>query len=129
MAKKLSKNNNSGSKGSRLANSRSKPFRLSISSAISNKFNFSKLNRNSGYKKLQTFVDETIKKGLTISETENQFLRKRKKVVRIENINGNEQEIIHFGKDKDPFRIFGYYDENDYFAITAIDTNHKVHKE
>lgn len=78
---------------------------------------------------MQTFVDETIKKELTISETENQFLRKRKKVVRIENINGNEQEIIHFGKDKDPFRIFGYYDENDYFAITAIDTNHKVHKE
>lgn len=129
MAKKLSKNNNNRSKGSRLANSRSKPFRLSISSAISNKYNFYKLNKNRGYKKLQTFVDETIKKGLTISETENQFLRKRKRVVRIENINGNEQEIIHFGKDRDSFRIFGYYDENDYFAITAIDPNHKVHKE
>lgn len=70
MAKKLSKNNNSRSKGSRLANSRSKPFRLSISSAISNKFNFYKLNKNSGYKKLQTFVDETIKKGLTIKNKE-----------------------------------------------------------
>ncbi|MBS7203040.1 MAG: hypothetical protein KH029_02575 [Haemophilus parainfluenzae] len=112
-----------------LTNRNSILFRMSIEHSLENGYDFKKLNSNS-LKDLHTFIENTIGKNLTISEVEQLFLRTKGDVFSNEVINGLKRKIIHFGKDRNSFRIHGYYNEqnNFYFVICKIDPNHKVNK-
>lgn len=79
-----------------------------------------------GCKEFQSFLSDTVYKGLTISQVESLYRRRDDN-----NLNDEEdgKAIIHFGKDRKPFRIFGYYNSDGYFIITRLDQNHKTHKE
>ncbi|WP_434324887.1 MAG6450 family protein [Mycoplasma capricolum] len=34
---------------------------------------------------------------------------------------------IHLGKDRNPFRLFGYLNKDNYFVLTKIDPNHEYY--
>ncbi|WP_369691487.1 MAG6450 family protein [Companilactobacillus nodensis] len=101
-------------------------FKLAITRSLDNGFQFKNL-KQSGIKDFDRFVNETVGKELTISQANKLFLRTRGPSERIL-INGEMKKIFHYGKDRTPFRIFGYYDEKDYFCIHKIDPNHTVHR-
>lgn len=128
MAKKLTREKYQ-SKTQPLTNQKANLFQISISPSLEKKYNFSKLNNNKGNQEFQRFLNDTIMKRLTIVEVENQFLRTKGKPSSSEKIDGAVRDIFHFGKDRKALRVFGYYDENGYFLITALDTNHKKQKE
>ena len=65
---------------------------------------------------------------MTISQVESEFLRTKGKVSEREIIAGVEREIFHLGKNRNKFRIFGYYNEDGYFVIHRIDPKHQYHK-
>lgn len=125
MAGKLTNQTTNDNQGSRLAKTEVK-FKLSIEHALHNNFCFKKLNKDN-LMQLDRFIDETVEKGLTISEVDNLFLRKKGPKEQKE-IKGIKQDIVHYGKDRNPFRIFGYYSPHGYFVLTRIDPNHKTHK-
>lgn len=127
MARQLTKKNEAKSTGSVLTNNKDKKFMICISEPLDNKFNFKKLNPEA-IKSFQRFVDKTVGENLTISKVEQLYLRTKGKPKRIEMVNGVKREIYHFGKDMNPFRIFGYYKVDGYFNITKIDPNHKFDK-
>jgi len=98
-----------------------------IDHVLDNNYQFKNL-KQSDIKSFSNFIKETVGKNLTITEVANLFLR-------TEHMTKQDQEeydghqLIHFGKDRNPFRIFGYYDDNDYFCIHRIDAKHNVHKQ
>ncbi len=99
-------------------------FKISICEQLDNRYCFKDLNREA-LKSLHAFIDETVGKKLTISQTEDLFLRTKGQVV--QNING--RDLIHFGKNRNPFRIFGYYNSDGYFNIIRIDPKHNTNKD
>lgn len=103
-------------------------FKISLEHSLENNFEFKDI-KNGGLKQLHHFIEETVGKGLTITQVEGLFLRKRglAKNLITRKINGVEREEVHLGKDKKPFRLFGYY-SGDYFVLTKIDSNHETHK-
>lgn len=101
-----------------------KEFKISICEQLDNGYCFKNL-KSEALRNLHSFIDETVGKKLTISETEGLFLRTKGQVV--QKING--RDLIHFGKDRKPFRIFGYYNSEGYFNITRIDPNHNTNKD
>lgn len=104
------------------------PFKMSIEHGLDNKYQFKDMNPK-GIKELHRFIDETIAKGLSISQVESMFLRTRglAKSLVTQEINGVKRDVVHFGKDRQPFRIFGYYNSQ-HFVITRIDCNHATNK-
>ena len=116
-------------KGS-LLDKRGEPFIILIKDPLDKKYNFSKLSKD-GLKKWQAFIDDTIGQNRTISEVDKLYLR-------MGSIKPNNREfadteeggalIIHYGKDNQRFRVFGYYNEQNYFVLFRIDEHHKVHE-
>ena len=47
----------------------------------------------------------------------------------MQKIGGIEREVVHYGKDRNPFRVHGYFNNDGYFVIYKIDPSHNVHKE
>lgn len=105
---------------------RSARFVIAISRNLDNGFSFKDLKRNH-LQSLHAFIKDTVGKGLSISDVEKLFLR-RKGLPRTLMIDGIEFEEIHLGKDDNPFRLFGYYANDGYFHLTRIDLKHKTHK-
>lgn len=101
-------------------------FRIAIDHQLENGYQFKDM-KQSNIKDFNRFVNETVGKKLSISETESMFRRNRGPKESI-NIDGITKEIVHFGKDRTTFRIFGYYDDKDYFCIHRVDPNHTVHR-
>jgi hypothetical protein len=104
------------------------PFKMSIEHNLDNNYQIKDMSQR-GIKDLHHFIDETIGKGLSISQVEAMYLRTRglaKSLIR-QTVNGIERDILHFGKDRQPLRVFGYY-SSQYFVITKIDCNHETHK-
>lgn len=126
MSKKLVNKKDVVINNSRLAKSGVK-FKILLNKQLENNFGFDKLHCSNGNKEFHNFLNNTIDKGLSISEVDKLFRRTKGKSESII-IQGQEKELIHYGKDRKAFRIFGYYD-NEYFVLTKIDTNHKTHKE
>ena len=100
-------------------------FKILLNKQLENKFGFDKLKCSKGNKDFDNFLNDTLSKGLSISEVDKLFRRTRGRPESIV-VEGQERELIHYGKDMKAFRIFGYYD-NEYFILTKIDTNHKTH--
>lgn len=127
MKRRLTNQNHGSNTPSKLTDNRTKTkFKISIERKLDNKFCFGCLKENE-IKLFNKFVNETVGKELTISEVETLFKRKRGNKYTMK-INDKKFEIVHFGKDRSPFRIFGYYYKG-YFVITRIDPKHSTHKE
>lgn len=106
-----------------LINEKKHLFKIAICEPLDNGYCFKKLCKNSS-KELQNFIDETIGKSLTVTKVDKLYLRKKGEVKR--EING--RELIHYGKDRKKFRIFGYYNNDGYFVVVRIDPNHRTDK-
>lgn len=109
--------------GKQLTRGTGKPFKIAICEQLDNDFCFKKL-KPSDLKEFHNFIDETVEKKLTISQVDALFLRKKGDIK--QDING--REVFHYGKDRKPFRVFGYYNEDGYFNVTRIDPKHKTNK-
>lgn len=116
-------------KGSRLTDTRQKGlFKFCIERCLDNRYSFAKL-KPEAIRILDRFIADTVGRQMTISQVESEFLRTKGKVSEREIIAGVEREIFHLGKDRNKFRIFGYYNEDGYFVIHRIDPKHQYHKE
>ena len=125
MVKRLTNVKPNNQKGTKL-NRKNLKFRVAIECQLDNKYCFKNLKAD-GVKGFHEFIDSTIQKNLTITQMDKMYLRKNGPKDSI-TINGVEYELIHYGKDRKPFRIFGYYNTDAYFVLTKIDPGHKVHK-
>lgn len=105
---------------------RSVMFKIAIDHKLDRRYSFKKLG-SSGLKQFSNFLTETVGKELTITKVDNLFLRNRGPKA-IERVKDQEREIVHYGKDRKAFRVFGYY-ENDYFVIHRIDPKHQINRE
>ncbi|MDN6147175.1 MAG: hypothetical protein L0L95_14150 [Staphylococcus equorum] len=131
MVKKLTNQNQTSKKSNgTILDRTSKPFRLCIQECLDNNFSFKKMKKDS-LKKLDQFIENTTDKHLSITEVDELFLRTKGpgKQSREVTIKGIERQVFHYGKDRDPFRIFGYFNEDGYFVVYRIDPNHKTDKQ
>ncbi|WP_164505032.1 MAG6450 family protein [Companilactobacillus hulinensis] len=99
---------------------------MAITRSLDNGYQFKNMKQK-GIKDFDRFVNETVGKGLTISQTNKLFLRAQGPSEHIL-LDGEVRKILHYGKDRTTFRIFGYYDDKDYFCIHRVDPNHTVHR-
>lgn len=98
-------------------------FKLTFSEKLDNGFELKDMD-NSTIKEFHRFVSDTIYKSLSISDVENLYLRDKDS-----NLDeGSIRNSIHLGKDRNKFRLFGYYNTDGYFVINRIDGKHKTHK-
>ena len=74
------------------------------------------------------FICDTVYKGLTLSEVDKLYLRKEG-LSNAPVIMSNGRELIHYGKARNPFRIFGYYNADGYFVVCRIDGVHKTNEQ
>jgi len=95
----------------------STPFKLCFQKSLDNQFNFKRM-KQSGIKDLHDFIENTIGKGLSISDVDRLYLRKRGL--------GSSDEV-HYGKDRHSFRVHGQFLES-HFVVSKIDCNHNVNK-
>ncbi len=79
-------------------------------------------------KEFHRFVCDTVYKGLTVSQVDDMYLRKRGMSNALPIKYKNDIELLHYGKSCNSFRIFGYYDKNGYFVVCRIDGGHNTHK-
>lgn len=126
MVQKLTNNNYKGRKGSILNRRKDIKFQIAITDQLEKDFCFKHLKGNH-LKSFQRFLNETVNKRLSISQVDDMYLRK-KGSGETKEVNNKKFNLIHYGKDQKSFRIFGYYNPDDYFVITRIDPKHKTHK-
>ncbi|MDX2776655.1 hypothetical protein PV379_04830 [Streptomyces caniscabiei] len=100
-----------------LARVKAQPFKLCFQRSLDNQFNFKKM-KQSGLKDLHDFIENTVGKGLDISQVDQLYLRKR-------GLGLNDE--VHYGKDRHPFRIHGNFIDA-HFVVSKIDCNHDVNK-
>jgi hypothetical protein len=126
MPVRLTNNDRSKSVGTKLDKNQLK-FKIALTGNLFNNYEFKDL-KPEAVKVFHKFIDETVGKGLTITNAESKLLRTKGKPSFEELVNGKKRDIIHFGQGKTAFRIFGYYNDDGYFVICRIDPNHKFHK-
>ncbi len=82
-------------------------FQILINSSLDKNYSFDNLKNNKGHKKFDDFIKNTVDKKLTISDVDRLYLRTKGRKESI-NVNGNIFQLMHYGKDRDAFRVFGY---------------------
>lgn len=115
-----------GANGGRLDRRRS-TFKIALEEFLHGNFNFNKLNAEDR-KAFQEFLDKTVYKQLDISTVDSLYLRMKGTIREVAEINGTKRDIVHYGQKRNAFRLYGYYNELNYFVIYKIDAKHKVHK-
>lgn len=125
MAKKLL-NNKNDSKGVKLPSLKDKPFKIAFEEKLSSGYEIKDMSKEH-LKSLHTFISETIYRKLTISDVDKLFLRKEG-LSNAPTIKYGAHELSHYGKDRNPFRLFGYYNDDGYFVVIRIDGEHKTHR-
>jgi hypothetical protein len=95
----------------------SMPFKLCFQKPLDSQFSFKKM-KQSGIRDLHNFIENTIGKGLSISDVDKLYLRKR-------GIGLSDE--VHYGRDRHSFRIHGQFIES-HFVVSKIDCNHDVNK-
>jgi len=114
----LTGSNGSGVTGSiPLARVQSMPFKLCFQKSLDSQYNFKKM-KQSGIKDLHNFIENTVGKGLSISEVDQLYLRKRGIAL---------SDEVHYGKNRHSFRLHGQFIES-HFVVSKIDCNHDVNK-
>ena len=99
-------------------------FKLSFEEKLDNGYELKDLKHNQP-EEFHRFVAETVYKGLTISKVDELFLRKSGDAPRIKR---GDNDLLHYGKAGNPFRLFGYYNTDGYFVVCRIDAGHNTHK-
>lgn len=104
-------------------------FKFCIQECLDRDFCFTNLSKGN-LRSFENFIKETVEKNLSITEVDKLFLRTQGHGSKYceETIKGIKRQIFHYGKDRNPFRIHGYFNEDGYFVIHKIDPNHKVHR-
>lgn len=125
MGKRLTAPSEASNNGIKLARAQDRPFRLSFSEYLDNGFEIKDMSRNH-LTEFHKFLSDTVYKELTISQVDQLFLRKRG--MSAVPLKRGEEELIHYGKDRNPFRLFGYYNQDGYFVICRIDGNHRTNE-
>lgn len=115
-------------KGVKLADLKERKFKLAFGTELENKFCFKTKDSKSVTSGLHKFLERTVYKGLTITEVDKLFLRTKGPVKSELPVKEGQLEIMHYGFNNAPFRLFGFYDMNGYFNITKIDPKHETHK-
>lgn len=126
MADRLTAKKRVKSKDTYLDTRKSIKFKVAITDKLDNNYCFKTLNSNH-IKSFHRFLNDTVNKGLSISQVDDLYKRKKGPKEEIK-IKGSKFELIHLGKDLKSFRIFGYYNPDNYFVVTKIDPKHKTHK-
>ncbi len=124
MAKRLVKNEDI-SDGSKLR-VQQMPFRICFDHCLDNGYEIGNMTQQH-ITELHRFLKETVYKGLTVSQVDGQYLRKQG--LSAPSIKYGDYTLIHYGKDRNSFRLFGYYNDDGYFAICRIDGNHQTNKD
>lgn len=127
MAGNLTARNEGKSTGSQLTRKAQFPFKVAIDYSLDNKFCFKDL-KPLGIKSFHNFIESTVGEGLTISEVDDLYLRKKGKPTDKTKVHGEVRDVMHYGKDRKKFRVFGYYNQSGYFVLSRIDQNHDTHK-
>lgn len=125
MAGKLTNKNKNESKANKLTRVQNIEFKIAIAHSLENRYCFKDLKRE-GLIAFNAFIEATVGRKLTISQVDKLFLRKRGDVKQTLSVQGVQKEVVHYGKDRTSFRIFGYYNSDGYFVLTHIDQNHKI---
>ncbi len=115
----------SNQKGTILSKKDSK-FKVAIESQLDNGYCFKNLKPDD-LKLFHDFIEYSVNEKLTITQMDKLYLRKEGPKSSI-SVNGVPYELLHYGKDRTSFRVFGYYNTEAYFVLTKIDPHHKVHK-
>lgn len=114
------------SNGTKLSNRQELPFRITFEVPLTSGFEVKDLKQNHVIE-FHRFLADTVYKKLTISQVDKLFLRKQG-MSEAPTIKYDEHELLHYGKDRNPFRLFGYYNNDGYFVVVRIDGEHKTHK-
>ena len=101
-------------------------FKIAFSERLDNNYEVKDM-RFADITEFHKFLSDTVYKGLTISEVDKLFLRKQG-LGDAPAIVSDGKELLHYGKDMNPFRLFGYYNKDGYFVVCRIDGRHKTHK-
>ena len=80
-------------------------------------------------KEFHRFIQDTVYKGLTVSEVDKLYLRKKGLGKTPPLKYRKDVELIHYGKSERAFRLFGYYSKDGYFVVCRIDGGHQTHKQ
>ena len=116
---------NQGTQGTKLTEPRL--FKLVFSDKLDNGYELKDMTREY-IQCFHRFLSDTVYKGLTITEVDKLYLRKAG-LSKAPVIVSNGHELVHYGKDRTPFRIFGYYNLDGYFVICRIDGKHATNHE
>lgn len=103
-------------------------FRITIAVELENGYEIKDMNPEH-VKELHRFVQDTVYKGLTISEVDEMYLRKEGLSDAPPVKYKGSVELLHYGKARKAFRIYGYYNADNYFVVCRIDGGHKTHKQ
>lgn len=127
MGKNLTNKNRGVSSGTKLTDRTQFPFKVAIDYSLENNYCFKDL-KTDGIKSFHRFIESTVGQQLTISEVDNLYLRTKGGRSEKRNVHGQERAIMHYGKDRKKFRVFGYYNQKGYFVLSRIDPKHNTHK-
>ena len=103
-------------------------FRLTIAVELENGYEIKDMTPEH-VKELHRFVQDTVYKGLTISEVDKLYLRKEGLSDAPPVKYKGKIELLHYGKARNTFRIYGYYNADNYFVVCRIDGGHQTHKQ
>ena len=103
-----------------------RPFRISFEVKLDNGFELKDMTQKH-IQEFHNFLRDTVYKGLTNSQVDKLFLRKKGLSDAPPTIS-HGKELIHYGKSGNPFRIFGYYNQDGYFVICRVDGAHQTNK-
>lgn len=105
-----------------------RPFVVAFAVELENGYELKDMT-SSHIKEFHRFLQDTVYKGLTVSQVDNLYLRK-KGLGRTPPLKYKKDvELIHYGKSERAFRLFGYYSESGYFVVCRIDGGHQTHKQ
>ena len=104
-----------------------RPFRLAIEVKLDSGYDIQDMTLVH-VKEFYRFLKDTVYKGLTVQEVDKLYLRKEG-LSKATVIKSHGKELLHYGKDGNAFRIFGYYNAEGYFVVCRIDGGHQTHKE
>ena len=126
MTRKFPRANVSASKPTRLPKD-VQLFRLTIAVELDNGYEIKDMTLEH-VKEFHRFVQDTVYKGLTISDVDKLYLRKEGLSDAPPLMYKGNIELLHYGKARKAFRIYGYYNADNYFVVCRIDGGHKTHK-
>ncbi|AKS69374.1 hypothetical protein RN70_07640 [Staphylococcus schleiferi] len=121
--------NKHAAKGIKLANYKSRKFKIALGTELENNFCFKTKKPRKVTDGLHKFLEYTVYKDLSITEVDRLYLRTKGAIKEKVETKYSQLEILHYRLEKSQFRLFGFYDNNAYFNITKIDIDHKTHKQ